>query len=67
MATARDSFSTGAAVRITGVSFRNIDYWARTKFIVPSMPCALPENCGKLAFQRNLSAESWIFCEPERA
>ena len=37
MATARDSFSTGDAVRITGVSFRNIDYWARTKFIVPSI------------------------------
>jgi DNA-binding transcriptional MerR regulator len=32
-----DSFSTGEAVRITGVSFRNIDYWARTKFIVPSI------------------------------
>ena len=31
------SFSTGDAVRITGVSFRNIDYWARTKFIVPSI------------------------------
>lgn len=37
MATARDSFSTGEAVRITGVSFRNIDYWARTRFIVPSI------------------------------
>ena len=37
MATSRDSFSTGDAVRITGVSFRNIDYWARTKFIVPSI------------------------------
>lgn len=37
MATAMDSFSTGDAVRITGVSFRNIDYWARTKFIVPSI------------------------------
>lgn len=37
MATAKDSFSTGEAVRITGVSFRNIDYWARTKFIVPSI------------------------------
>ena len=37
MATATDSFSTGDAVRITGVSFRNIDYWARTKFIVPSI------------------------------
>ena len=37
MAKATDSFSTGDAVRITGVSFRNIDYWARTKFIVPSV------------------------------
>jgi len=37
MATAKDSFSTGDAVRVTGVSFRNIDYWARTKFIVPSI------------------------------
>jgi DNA-binding transcriptional MerR regulator len=31
------SFSTGEAVRITGVTFRNIDYWARTRFIVPSI------------------------------
>ncbi len=37
MAQAKESFSTGDAVRITGVSFRNIDYWARTKFIVPSI------------------------------
>jgi DNA-binding transcriptional MerR regulator len=37
MAIATDSYSTGEAVRITGVSFRNIDYWARTKFIVPSI------------------------------
>ena len=37
MAMAKDSFSTGDAVRISGVSFRNIDYWARTKFIVPSI------------------------------
>jgi DNA-binding transcriptional MerR regulator len=37
MVKATDSFSTGDAVRITGVSFRNIDYWARTKFIVPSI------------------------------
>lgn len=37
VATALDSFSTGDAVRITGVSFRNIDYWARTKFIAPSV------------------------------
>ena len=32
-----DSFSTGEAVRITAVSFRNIDGWARTRFIVPSI------------------------------
>jgi len=37
MAAAIHSFSTGDAVRITGVSFRNLDYWARTKFIVPSV------------------------------
>ena len=37
MAKATESFSTGEAVRITGVSFRNLDYWARTKFIVPSI------------------------------
>src|SRR4051812_28155085 len=37
MLMATESFSTGDAVRITGVSFRNIDYWARTKFIVPSI------------------------------
>ncbi len=37
MAKAAESFSTGEAVRITGVSFRNIDYWARTKFIAPSI------------------------------
>lgn len=37
MAKATESFSTGDAVRITGVSFRNIDYWARTRFIVPSI------------------------------
>jgi len=37
MSKATDSFSTGQAVRITGVSFRNIDHWARTGFIVPSV------------------------------
>src|SRR6266852_37189 len=37
MVAAIHSFSTGDAVRITGVSFRNIDYWARTKFIAPSI------------------------------
>ena len=33
----QESFSTGQAVKITGVSFYNIDYWARTKFIPPSI------------------------------
>jgi DNA-binding transcriptional MerR regulator len=33
----QESFSTGEAVKITGVSFYNIDYWARTKFIPPSI------------------------------
>jgi len=33
----QESFSTGEAVKITGVSFYNIDYWARTKFIAPSI------------------------------
>ena len=37
MSKATDSFSTGQAVRITGVSFRNIDHWARTGFIAPSI------------------------------
>ena len=37
MAKAIEIFSTGEAVRITGVSFRNIDHWARTRFIVPSI------------------------------
>src|SRR5258706_10953267 len=37
MSKAKESYSTGEAVRITGVSFRNIDHWARTKFIVPSV------------------------------
>jgi DNA-binding transcriptional MerR regulator len=41
MVKATESFSTGDAVRITGVSFRNIDYWARTKFIVPSIAEAM--------------------------
>src|SRR6266852_6841283 len=37
MIATKGNFSTGDAVRITGVSFRNLDYWARTKFIVPSI------------------------------
>jgi len=34
---AKENFSTGEAVKITGVSFYNIDYWARTRFISPSV------------------------------
>ena len=30
-------FFSGEAARITGVTYRNIDHWARTKFIVPSI------------------------------
>jgi len=37
MIATKGNFSTGDAVRITGVSFRNLDYWARTKFIAPSI------------------------------
>jgi DNA-binding transcriptional MerR regulator len=37
MAKQRESFSAGEASRITGVPYRNIDHWARTKFIVPSI------------------------------
>lgn len=35
--TKRESFSAGQASRVTGVPYRNIDHWARTKFIVPSI------------------------------
>ena len=37
MAKARESFSAGEAARITGVPYRTLDHWARTKFIVPSI------------------------------
>ena len=33
----KESFSAGEAAKITGVSYRNLDHWARTKFIVPSI------------------------------
>jgi len=33
----KESFSAGEAAKITGVPYRNLDYWARTKFIVPSI------------------------------
>ena len=32
-----ESFSAGEAAKITGVPYRNLDHWARTKFIVPSI------------------------------
>jgi len=37
MAKEKESFSAGEASRITGVTYRNIDHWARTRFIVPSI------------------------------
>src|SRR5258706_15415648 len=37
MALAKDSFSTGETTRITGVPYRTLDHWAKTKFIVPSI------------------------------
>lgn len=37
MAKLKDSFSAGEATRITGVPYRTLDLWARTKFIVPSI------------------------------
>ncbi len=37
MAKRKEFFLTGATSRITGVTPRNLDYWAKTKFIVPSV------------------------------
>jgi DNA-binding transcriptional MerR regulator len=37
MVSIRESFSAGEAAKITGVPYRNLDHWARTKFIVPSI------------------------------
>jgi len=37
MSKTKESFSAGEAAQITGVPYRNIDHWARTKFIVPSI------------------------------
>lgn len=31
------SFTAGEAAKISGVPYRNLDHWARTKFIVPSV------------------------------
>jgi DNA-binding transcriptional MerR regulator len=33
----RESFSAGEASQLTGVTYRTLDHWARTKFIVPSI------------------------------
>ncbi len=33
----RDVFTTGEAAKVAGVSHRTVDYWARTKLIVPSV------------------------------
>src|SRR6266700_7498201 len=37
MATLKKSFSTREAAQITGVSHRTVDFWAKTKLIVPSI------------------------------
>jgi len=37
MAKLKESFSTSEAARISGVSHRTVDYWAKTKLIVPSI------------------------------
>jgi DNA-binding transcriptional MerR regulator len=37
MAKVKESFSAGEAARITGVPYRTLDHWARTKFIAPSI------------------------------
>jgi DNA-binding transcriptional MerR regulator len=36
-ATNKDGFSAGQAARITGLPYRTIDHWARTRFIAPSI------------------------------
>ena len=37
MASQKESFSAGEASRLTGVPYRTLDHWARTKFIIPSV------------------------------
>jgi DNA-binding transcriptional MerR regulator len=37
MGDGRPGFSAGEAARITGVPYRTIDHWARTKFIAPGI------------------------------
>jgi DNA-binding transcriptional MerR regulator len=33
----KETFSAGEAARISGLNYRTLDHWARTKFIVPSI------------------------------
>lgn len=37
MTALKKSFSTSQAARIAGVSHRTVDYWAKTKLVVPSI------------------------------
>jgi DNA-binding transcriptional MerR regulator len=37
MSAADESFSSGEVVRLTGISYRTLDYWARTKLIPPAV------------------------------
>jgi DNA-binding transcriptional MerR regulator len=37
MTNSKEAFSAGEAARITGVPYRTLDHWARTRFIVPSV------------------------------
>jgi DNA-binding transcriptional MerR regulator len=37
MTTPKQTFSAGEAARISGLNYRTLDHWARTKFIVPSV------------------------------
>lgn len=32
-----DSFTAGEAVRLTGVAYKTLDYWAKSGFLVPSV------------------------------
>jgi hypothetical protein len=61
----QQSFSTGEAVRITGVSFYNIRS-VDTRSLT-CLHCALRGSFGKLACQHSRSAESWTFCARKRA
>src|SRR4051812_34731646 len=38
--TVADSFTAGEAVRLTGVAYKTLDYWAKSGFLVPSIAAA---------------------------